>query len=80
VLRGCGRQALGAGYNLVAYYVIGLPLAAAFGFPLDLSIFGLWGGLAIALASAAVFASIIVLRTDWDKQVENAAVRVEENK
>lgn len=32
VLRGCGRQALGATINLTAYYLIGVPLGLLLGF------------------------------------------------
>jgi multidrug resistance protein, MATE family len=35
VARGCGWQHLAAWTNLVAFYVIGLPLAILFGFTLD---------------------------------------------
>lgn len=79
ILRGCGRQKIGAAYNLVAYYMIGLPLAALFAFVLELSIMGLWLGLAVALASASIFASFLVLRTNWREQVELAVIRIAKN-
>jgi len=76
VLRGCGRQVLGAAYNFVAYYIIGLPLASVFAFVLDFGLQGLWGGVAIALSLAAVTAVTIVLKTNWEKQVQDALERV----
>ncbi|CAM6117234.1 unnamed protein product [Calypogeia fissa] len=37
VIRGCGRQAIGAGINLTAYYIIGIPTCLCFAFWLHLN-------------------------------------------
>lgn len=47
VLRGAGRQALGAGLNLLTYWCMGLPLAGLLAFKAGWGIHGLWAGLAI---------------------------------
>ena len=47
VLRGSGRQYIGAIVNFIAYYIIGIPLAVVFGFKTDLGVFGIWIGMAI---------------------------------
>ena len=47
VLRGSGRQYIGAIVNFIAYYVIGIPLAVVLGYKANLSVFGIWIGMAI---------------------------------
>src|SRR4051812_29387399 len=44
VLRGCGMQKIGAGINLFAFYVIGVPGGIILAFPLGIGIAGLWFG------------------------------------
>lgn len=44
VLRGCGLQKIGAIVNLIAFYLIGVPLGALLAFAADLEIVGLWIG------------------------------------
>ena len=46
VLRGAGRQALGAALNLSTFWCMGLPLAGLLAFKAHLGITGLWAGLA----------------------------------
>lgn len=66
ILRGCGRQALSAGINLTAYYVVGIPASLFFAFgPLHMGLAGLWWGLTLALAYGAGLALWYVHRTDW---------------
>ena len=47
VLRGSGRQYIGAIVNFIAYYIIGIPLAVVLGFKTTLGIIGIWIGMAI---------------------------------
>ena len=49
----------------------------AFKFGMELP--GLWIGMAVALFSGSVATAIIVLRTDWDYEVEKAAERLAED-
>jgi MATE family multidrug resistance protein len=53
VLRGMGRTRPAAVFNLLAYYVISLPLGYLMAFKLDLGLVGIWLGLAIGLGIAA---------------------------
>ncbi|MEO7974918.1 MAG: MATE family efflux transporter [Thermoanaerobaculia bacterium] len=53
VLRGMGRTRPAAVFNLVGYYVLGLPLAAWLGRPERLGLVGIWWGLALGLAVVA---------------------------
>ena len=48
ILRGTGRQKLGAMLNFFCYYVIGLPLGIPLAFRAGLGTLGIWTGLAVA--------------------------------
>jgi MATE family multidrug resistance protein len=48
--------------NIVAYYVIGLPLGFYFAFKLDRKIYGLYEGLCLALILVSIAAVYIVVR------------------
>jgi multidrug resistance protein, MATE family len=53
VLRGMGRTRPAALFNLIGYYLLGLPLAAWLGRPERLGLVGIWWGLALGLAVVA---------------------------
>ena len=55
VLRGQGRQHLGAAFNLVAYYVLALPLGIALAFHWGYGLPGLWIGTYTLLFSFSPF-------------------------
>ena len=42
VLRGSGRQLLGAGINAFSYYVFGLPIGISLALATDLKTLGMW--------------------------------------
>ncbi|CAN6725272.1 unnamed protein product [Malus baccata var. baccata] len=63
VIRGSGQQKVGAYVNLGAYYLMG-------------SLQGLWTGIIVALFVEALCLSIIIICTDWEKEVKNASDRV----
>lgn len=63
LMRGMGRPQVGAVANLLAFYLIGLPLAWALAFRAGLGIRGVWWGLAAGLLSVAVILCIWVART-----------------
>ncbi|KDO17189.1 hypothetical protein SPRG_17412 [Saprolegnia parasitica CBS 223.65] len=77
LLRGMGRQAIGAHVNAVAYCAIGLPLAALFGFLADLDVPGLWMGMTIGVSSAFVFFTVYLARTNWRRVADDAASRMD---
>ncbi|KAJ3551743.1 hypothetical protein NM688_g4529 [Phlebia brevispora] len=78
VLRGQGRQHLGALFNLVAYYVLALPLGITLAFHrgLQLGLQGLWIGQVIALfiVGSGEY-SVVWFGTDWDKEVQRGIER-----
>jgi MATE family multidrug resistance protein len=63
LMRGMGRPQAGAIANFVAFYVVGLPLAALLAFRFGLGIVGIWWGLAAGLACVAVIQCVWVTRT-----------------
>jgi MATE family multidrug resistance protein len=65
VLRGAGRQELGAMFNLVAYWVLGLPLAGFLAFKMNLGVIGLWIGLATCASFNGVAMTIAMVRLKW---------------
>jgi MATE family multidrug resistance protein len=82
ILRGTGKQKFGAIINLVAYYIIGMPLGVCLAFPpfkgmQSMGLFGLWVGLTIGLLSVSVFQIGFILFLDWNQEVANAKARLE---
>lgn len=76
ILRGTGRQALGAYLNIVAYYVIALPLGTWLTFKGHYGLPGMWMGLTVALTISSAGGLWLVLRTDWDKELEKVQARM----
>ncbi len=76
VLRGCGRQRLGAVVDLTVTWCMGLPLGASLTFVVGMGILGFWvGQVTLSVALAAVY-SLCVLRFAWDKEARMASERV----
>jgi len=71
VLRGLGRQHLGAAFNILAYYILALPLGITLAFRAGYGLQGLWMGQVVALfiVGACEYA-VVWLGTDWDYEVE----------
>ncbi|KAF8522435.1 MATE efflux family protein [Hysterangium stoloniferum] len=77
VLRGQGRQHLGAVFNLVAYYVLALPLGLTLAFIYDQGLSGLWIGQVVALFLVGIGEYVAVwLFTDWEEEVRKGMERV----
>lgn len=62
VMRGCGRQKIGAAINLVTYWGIGLPASIALAFYTKLGPLGLWTGLACTASIQALLMTLTVWR------------------
>ncbi|KAI0034870.1 mate-domain-containing protein [Vararia minispora EC-137] len=76
VLRGQGRQHLGALFNVVAYYVLALPIGISLAFKYALGLPGLWIGQVVALFIVG-FAEygVVWLGTDWEGEVRKGIER-----
>ncbi|KAF4350967.1 hypothetical protein F8388_021674 [Cannabis sativa] len=76
IARGCGWQDLGAYVNLGAYYLVGIPVAAALGFRFDLRGKGLWIGIIIGSFLQAFLLSLIAICTNWNEKAKMARKRM----
>ena len=65
ILRGQGRQHLGGIANVIVYWFIALPAGLTLAFKADWGLYGLWGGMLLALGLCAAVLGIAVLRSDW---------------
>ncbi|XP_036969968.1 multidrug and toxin extrusion protein 1-like [Acanthopagrus latus] len=75
VLRGTGKQLIGALCNLVGYYMIGFPIGVSLMFPANMGIVGLWTGFTICVLMQSIFFIVFVYKLDWKKAAEEALVR-----
>ncbi|KAJ8347656.1 hypothetical protein SKAU_G00262450 [Synaphobranchus kaupii] len=75
IVRGAGKQKIGALCNLVGYYFIGLPIGVSLMFPANLGIIGLWSGLVLCVFIQCVFFIILLVKLDWKKATQEALYR-----
>ncbi|XP_067864534.1 multidrug and toxin extrusion protein 1-like [Heptranchias perlo] len=74
VLRGAGKQKLGAIGNLVGFYLIGFPIGISLMFAAKLGILGLWSGMLICVAVQCVFLQTVIYRINWNEASDQALV------
>ncbi|XP_059511335.1 multidrug and toxin extrusion protein 1-like isoform X2 [Stegostoma tigrinum] len=72
VLRGAGKQKLGAIGNLVGYYLIGFPIGIALMFAVKLGAFGFWSGMLISVLVQLTFFQTVICRMSWKKTSNRA--------
>ncbi|XP_063813228.1 multidrug and toxin extrusion protein 2-like [Pseudophryne corroboree] len=72
VLRGIGRQKIGAVVFAIGYYLLGLPVAASLMFAAKVGIKGLWSGMIICGMFLSAFFIIYLLKVNWN-DVSNEA-------
>jgi MATE family multidrug resistance protein len=65
-LRGQGRQQVGSILNLLAYYVIAVPLALILGFRFQFGLLGLWCGLGVGIFTLAGSEYWFLRNSNWD--------------
>ncbi|KAJ7173576.1 MATE efflux family protein [Mycena filopes] len=80
VLRGQGRQHLGALFNCVAYYVLALPMGITLAFHprTALGLQGLWIGQVVALFIVGLGEYSVVWYSDWELEIQRGIERNEE--
>lgn len=76
ILRGQGRQKLGASINITCFYGMAIPLGVFFSSYHDYGIAGLWMAFGLSVFCTSIVNVAIVYFTDWEKQVNNAILRV----
>lgn len=74
------NQGTGAMINLSAYYIFGIPLGLYLAFPLNGGLIGLWEGLTLSLIYASIVSLWLVLRTDWQREVQKVLDRFEKER
>lgn len=72
VLTGCGKQKIGAGANLGAFYLFGIPVAALLAFHFHLNGMGLWLGIVCGSLVKLVLLLCIAWCIDWEKEALKA--------
>ncbi|XP_071360922.1 multidrug and toxin extrusion protein 1-like isoform X2 [Trachinotus anak] len=75
VLRGAGKQLVGALCNLVGYYFIGFPIGVSLMFAANMGIVGLWTGLTVCVLVQSIFFIAFLCKLDWKKAAKEALVR-----
>lgn len=75
VLRGLGRQWVGAVVNCVSYYCFALPIGIYIAFH-GWGLAGLWMGQCAALFAVGILEWIIVGVSDWNGEVDKAVDRL----
>ncbi|KAL4427911.1 hypothetical protein ABPG75_002000 [Micractinium tetrahymenae] len=73
LLRGAGRQHLGAVTNLISYWCCGIPLAAFLAFRRGLGLEGLWWGLVVINTLQGGIMLTLAYCFDFEAQAERAA-------
>ncbi|XP_017559892.1 multidrug and toxin extrusion protein 1 [Pygocentrus nattereri] len=75
IVRGAGKQLLGAMCNIVGYYFVGFPLGVSLMFALDMGIIGLWSGFFVCVFLQSVFFFILICKLNWKNATQEALVR-----
>lgn len=75
-MQGLGRQAFGLRVNLVAFYIVAIPAAYCFAFPLGWSVEGLYCGLILGATVQAASYAVFTTRVDWENEASRAAERL----
>uniref|UniRef100_A0A8C9VPT2 Multidrug and toxin extrusion protein n=1 Tax=Scleropages formosus TaxID=113540 RepID=A0A8C9VPT2_SCLFO len=74
IVKGTGKQTVGAICNLFGYYCVGFPIGVSLMFPAKMGIFGLWIGLLICVILQSTFFIILIARLDWNKATHEAHI------
>ncbi|XP_048413172.1 multidrug and toxin extrusion protein 1-like isoform X3 [Stegostoma tigrinum] len=72
VLRGTGKQRLGAIGNLVGFYLIGFPIGISLTFAAKFGIIGYWYGMTICVIFQYAFFQIVIYKINWNEASNQA--------
>ncbi|CAL0321838.1 unnamed protein product [Lupinus luteus] len=73
---GCGWQSFVAYVNVGCYYIVGIPLGAILGFYFNFGAKGIWLGMIGGTTMQTLILIWVTFRTDWNKEVKEAAKRM----
>uniref|UniRef100_A0A8C4X7Q4 Multidrug and toxin extrusion protein n=1 Tax=Erpetoichthys calabaricus TaxID=27687 RepID=A0A8C4X7Q4_ERPCA len=65
IVKGAGKQKIGAICNLTGYYIIGLPIGVSLMFAAHMGVLGFWIGLLVCVFTQSIFFFILVFKFDW---------------
>uniref|UniRef100_A0A3P9C015 Multidrug and toxin extrusion protein n=1 Tax=Maylandia zebra TaxID=106582 RepID=A0A3P9C015_9CICH len=74
VVRGVGKQSVGALCNLVGYYFIGLPTGVSLMFAAKMGVVGFWTGLTVCVFVQSIFFITFLCKLDWKKAAEETPI------
>ena len=72
ILRGSGRQSLGAWINILAYYLLGLPTAFFLAFQIHWNLQGFWAGITGSLTIVSISMCAMIFYSDWEELARKA--------
>ncbi|XP_065143544.1 multidrug and toxin extrusion protein 1-like [Paramisgurnus dabryanus] len=75
IVKGTGKQLIGALCNIAGYYLVGLPIGVSLMFGVNMGIIGLWVGLFVSVFLQSLFFIILIWKMDWKKATQEALVR-----
>ncbi|XP_062408856.1 multidrug and toxin extrusion protein 1 isoform X2 [Sardina pilchardus] len=75
IMKGLGKQKIGAICSTLSYYGIGLPIGLSLMFAAKLGVTGFWVGLLICVFFLSVFVITYLIKMDWRKATEEALER-----
>uniref|UniRef100_H3DFK3 Multidrug and toxin extrusion protein n=1 Tax=Tetraodon nigroviridis TaxID=99883 RepID=H3DFK3_TETNG len=75
IIRGTGRQKVGAICNILGFYGVGIPMGASLMFAAKLGITGLWIGLLTCIFLQTSFLLFYLSRLNWKKVTEEVSVQ-----
>ena len=75
VVRGTGKQRIGAFITSTAYWLFGIPLSYLCAFKLDYGIRGLWYGPTFAVTYNTFWYNILIARIDWQELIAQTQER-----
>ncbi|XP_077338389.1 multidrug and toxin extrusion protein 2-like [Lithobates pipiens] len=75
VLKGIGKQKIGAVATFIGYYLIGLPVGLTLMFPVKLGVIGLWSGFILPMLLQNLIYIPYIFRMNWHKVCEEARTR-----
>ncbi|GCC16874.1 hypothetical protein chiPu_0020421 [Chiloscyllium punctatum] len=75
IVRGAGKQKIGAVANLVVFYIVGIPVGISLMFTAKLGILGLWTGLALGTFLLSSLLLTLLFRMNWATAAQEAQER-----
>ncbi|XP_040192721.1 multidrug and toxin extrusion protein 2-like [Rana temporaria] len=75
ILRGTGKQKIGAITNIFGYYLIGIPVGISLMFPAKLGVIGLWIGIFCPVLLQNFIYISYILSINWQQACEEAKIR-----